>query len=94
MSHYANEYWKFREEVSVQSIAPFSRPIIRYNTLENGTDMLSHYVGNKLQLRGTKTLEYGQIALFRNVGNKLPLMLKIHINFTNTLSPVFSNILT
>jgi len=36
----------------------------------------------------------GQTPLFRNVGNKLPLMPKMRMNCTDTLSTVISNILT
>jgi len=55
--------------------------------------MLSRIVGNKVQLRETKCLEYGQIALFRNVGSKLPLIPKIHMKLANKISPIISKIL-
>jgi hypothetical protein len=55
--------------------------------------MLSQNVSDKLPGRATKSLEYGQIALFRNVENKLPLMLKIYMKWTDMLSPFIGKIL-
>ena len=47
----------------------------------------------KYNLGKQSALNMGQIALFRNVGNKLPLKPKIQMQLTDNLSPIISKIL-
>ena len=51
------------------------------------TSVINYHLGQQ------SPLNMGQRALFRNVGNKLPLMPKIHMKWTNMLSPFISKIL-
>jgi len=49
--------------------------------------------GIKYNLGKQIPLNMGQIALFRNIGDKLPLKPKIQMQLTDNLSPIISKIL-
>ena len=51
------------------------------------TSVIDYFIGQQ------RPLNMGQIALSRNVENKLPLVLKIHLKWTDKFSPIISKIL-